>query len=215
MPTGANIHCSLHKFEHPTNFTSVFASQHNAATPHNVCIGNPLSQPPNTTWQYAICFANRFAFCQPAASIQFALGLTFSTPAHHCTLWRSVQSRTASFTYEGRFFLFHRLHEVASLTIIVAHLLVGCLSSLQHPKPPNFCCDLEGTSEPSGSTLPGAPKPKGWDPLASKPNVVPPPNGAARLGSREERRQQSPNEKNNNTHQTTNICPLHCGRWAH
>ena len=29
------------------------------------------------------------------------------TPVLHCTLWRTVQLRTASFLHEGRFFLFH------------------------------------------------------------------------------------------------------------
>ena len=177
MPTGANIHCSLHKFEQPTDFTSAFASQHNATTLHNVCIGNPLSQPPNTTLQHAICFETRFAFCQPAASIQFALGLTSFTPAHPCTLWRAVQSRTASFTHEGRFFLFHLLHQVASLTIIVACFLVGCLSALQHPKPPDFCCAFQGTSEPIGSTpaelaLPGESQTKGLGPSGSETKCV-------------------------------------------
>ena len=215
LPKGVDIQCSLHKFEHPTSFTSVFASQLKARTPHNVCIGNPLSQLPNTTLQHAIRFANRFAFCQPATSIQFALGLTSFTPAHHCTVWRSVQSHTASFPHEVRFFLFHRLHQFASLTIVVTRLLVGCLSSLQHPKPPDFHCTFKGTSESNGSTLPGPPKPKGWGPLAPNQCCAP----ASRCGTpRIERTGDGNNPQSKRLQINTNhqiYTPLHCGRWAH
>ena len=168
-----------------------------------MCIGNTLSQLPNTTLQHAI----RFAFRQPAESIQFALGLTSFTPLVHCTLQHAVQSRTASFPHEVRFFLFHRLHRFASLTIVVTRLLVGCLSSLQHPKPPDFHCAFQGTLEPSGSTLPGAPKPKGWGPLAPKPMLCPPPNGVACPRSREQETATIPNEKITNQHQSPNIYP--------
>ena len=49
---------------------------------------------------------------------------------------------------------------------MVACFLVGCLSALQHPNPPDFCCAFQGTSEPIGSTpvelaLPGDSQTKG------------------------------------------------------
>ena len=114
-----------------------------------------------------------YSTCSSPSSLQIAPGLSSFTPSLHCPHQRVVQSRTAYFPHEGRFFLFHRLHEFASLTIVVTRLLVGCLSSLQHPYPPgsplrpvrNFRASWLHTSWGSQTI--------GLGPIGSKPMLCP------------------------------------------
>ena len=87
VPTGANIHCFCFtdlNTQPEFHFSFRFSAQLQRLLT-TCALGNPLSQPPNTMLQHAICFANRFAFCQPAVSSQFAFGPSSFTPTLPCT----------------------------------------------------------------------------------------------------------------------------------